>query len=337
MPSTIYDVAEKAGVSISTVSRVLNGRNRVHPETRERISAAIKALNYQQNASARALATQQSDTLGFVIPQVNDPFFFEIVRGVEDAASAAGYSLLIASQPRHANEHHYLKLFRRRYVDAMVLAAIDAHRQEILEILARNVPVVLVQQDVGEDVPAFLVENYGGACALTAHLLQHGYGRFAYITGTDYTPDNLERLRGLRDTLAGYGLDIPPEYISQGDYLRGSGYQAMLRLLDLPKRPEVVFAANDQMASDALLAIRERGLRVPEDIALAGFDDVALASYVSPPLTTVHQPAYELGFRAAQVALGMVKEEGPIEPIRVVLPTKLVIRRSCGCSNETGR
>jgi DNA-binding LacI/PurR family transcriptional regulator len=330
---TIFDVAKRAGVSIGTVSRVLNGRNRVHPETRERVLAAVRELNFQRNAFAQGLASRQTNMLGFVIPQVNDPFFFEIVRGVEDAASVKGYSLLIASQPRQANEHRYLQLFRRKHVDAMVLVAIDVRRPEIMQILEREVPVVLVQQDVGTGVPTFICDNYGGACALVEHLLDHGYRRFAYIAGSDYTPDNAERLRGLRDTLAIHGLELASEFIAQGNYLRGSGHDAILPLLDLDDPPEAVFAANDQMASDALMAIHERGLRVPDDIALVGFDDIPLASYVSPPLTTVRQPAYELGLQATQAALSMIKEPGPIEPLRVVLPTKLVLRRSCGCQS----
>lgn len=333
--ATIFDVAAQAGVSISTVSRVLNNRDRVHPETRERVLKAIRDLDYQANVLARGLANQQTNTLGLVIPQVNDAFFFQIVRGVEEATASTGYSLLIASQPRPASEHLYLDLFRRSHVDAMVLVAIDVYEREVQQIVKRGIPIVLVQLNIGKDIPSFLADNYGGARTLAEHLMEHGYRRLAYITGTNYTSDSQERLRALRDVLAEHDLELPEPYIVVGDYLRGSGYQAMLQLLDLPEPPEAVFAANDQMAIDAVMAIQARGLRVPQDIAVVGFDDIPMASYISPALTTVHQPVYELGWHAAQRALEMIRiGEAPhtlATPRVLLLPTSLVIRRSCGC------
>lgn len=337
MAATIFDVAKRAGVSIGTVSRVINNRDRVHPETRERVLKAIRELDYHANALARGLASQQTATLGLVIPQVNDPFFFQIVRGVEEAASAANYSLLIASQSRlPASEQRYLHLFRRGYVDAMVLASIKVHVHEVQEIIRQGIPIVLLQLDIGKNIPTFLADNYGGGRAMAEHLVvDHHYQRVAYITGTDHTPDSQERLRALRDVLQENNLTLPPEYIAQGDYLRDSGYQAMRQLLDLPHLPEAVFAANDQMAIDAMMAIRDHGLRVPEDIAVVGFDDIPMASYVSPPLTTVHQPVYELGWHAGQMALEIIHTNSDrpamISPRKLVLPTSPVIRHSCGC------
>lgn len=331
MSVTIFDVAERAGVSISTVSRVLNGRDRVNPDTARRVQAAVDSLGFRQNALARALVTRRSEMVGLIIPKVNDPFHFEIVRGVEDAVSLSNHSLLIVSQTRNDGEERNLVPFQRGLVDAIIAVAVDLSRAEMADLEKRNVPLVLVQQTEGEDIPSFVTDNYGGACQLSEHLLDHGYQRFAYISGSNLTCDSAERLRGLRDSLAGRGLALDDRYIAPGDYLRGSGYEAMQRLLALDPLPDVVFAANDQMASDALLVINEYGLRVPEDIAIAGFDDVPLASYITPALTTVHQPTYELGFQAAQAALNIVKEEKPIEPMHVVLPTRLVVRRSCGC------
>lgn len=335
MTSTIFDVAKHAGVSIGTVSRVLNNRDRVSPETRERVLKAMQELDYHANAFARGLASQQTNTLGLVIPQVNDPFFFQIVRGVEDAASTIDYSLLIACQSRPASEHRYLDLFRRKFVDAMVLVAIDVYGHELEQIIERGVPIVMAQQDLGKNIPTFLVDNYRGSRMLAEHLMGHGYKRIAFISGTHYTPDSRERLRALRDVLTEHDLPLPPQYIVEGDYLRGSGHRAMLQLLELPDRPEAVFAANDQMAIDAIMAIQESGLRVPDDIAVVGFDDVPMASYLSPPLTTVHQPIYELGWHAAKAALSMIGEEktnnAGTTPQVMLLPTSLVLRRSCGC------
>lgn len=339
MAATIFDVAKHAGVSIGTVSRVLNNKDRVSPETRERVLKAVRELDYHANAFAKGLASQETNTLGLVIPQVNDPFFFQIVRGVEDAATDEDYSLLIASQPRPAREreHRYLDLFRRGNVDAMVLVAIDVYPHEIQQIASRGVPIVLAQQDVGKNIPAFLSDNYGGSRAMTEHLLGHGYTRLAYIAGTDYTPDSRERLRAMRDVLAEHGLDITAEYIVKGDYLQDSGYHAMLELLKRPIMPEAVFAANDQMALDAIRAIQENGLRVPDDIAVVGFDDIPMASYISPPLTTIQQPVYEMGWHAAKRAMAMigpaetVEERALASPRVMFLPASLVVRKSCGC------
>lgn len=338
MTATIFDVARQAGVSIGTVSRVLNNRNRVHPDTRERVLRAIRDLDYRPNALARGLASQQTNSLGLVIPQVNDPFFFPIVRGVEDAASAAGYNLLIASQPQQPGEHSYFRLFHRGHVDAMVLVAIDVRPEEVKAIVDRGVPIVLVQQDIGRNIPAFLVDNYYGARALVEHLLGHGYRRLGYIAGTDYTPDNRERLRGMREVLAEHGLSLPATSIAHGNYLRGSGFRAMQELLALSPRPEAVFAASDQMAADAIMAAQAAGLVVPGDIAVVGFDDAPVASYIYPPLTTVSQPVYDLGWQAARMALEVSRadpNDPPVAPRLVQLPTTLVVRQSCGCAPQT--
>lgn len=325
---TIDEVAKRAGVSISTVSRVLNGLDRVHPQTRQRVLEVVRELRYQPSALARGLAIQQTQTLGFVIPTLSDPFYFEIVRGVEEAAAAMGHNLLVVSQPAAQDDRRYLQLFDQRRVDSMVLVGVTIPAEEMSRLVAQGFPVACLQQDVGEGVFSFRVDNYGGARAMADHLLSLGYRRIAYIAGSDHTPDNAERLRGLQDALSDRGLSLPRGWIAQGDYHRKSGYIAMQQLLGLSPLPEAVFAANDQMAIDAILAIRDRGLRVPEDIAVVGFDDIPLASYVVPSLTTVRQPAYELGYRAARAVLEALKEA--TVPTRVVLPTQLVIRQSCG-------
>jgi LacI family transcriptional regulator len=332
---TIGEVAERAGVSISTVSRVLNGLDRVHPETRQRVLEVVQDLRYQPSALARGLAIQQTQMLGFVIPTLSDPFYLEIVRGVEEAAAAVSYNLLVVSQFSARDDRRYLQLFDQRRVDGMVLVGVDIPAEELSRLAAQGFPVAILQREVGEGVFTFLADNYGGARDLAEHLLALGYRRLAYIAGSNHTPDNAERLRGLKDALAGRGLSLPEAYIAQGDYSRKSGYRAMQRLLAQVPLPEAVFAANDQMAMDAMLAIRDHGLRVPEDVAVVGFDDISLAGYVTPPLTTVRQPAFDLGYRAARAVLGALQE--PQVPERVVLPTQLVIRQSCGSALRSGR
>lgn len=327
---TIHDVARAAGVSISTVSRVLNGLDRVHPQTRQRVLSAVQELHYQPSAMARGLATQRTSALGFVIPNISDIYYMEIVRGVEEATLEKDYSLLVVSEPRLQLDQRLQNLFAQNRVDGVVAVGIVLPAALIDMAYLHGIPLAVVQQDLFPRVTSFLVDNYLGASELANHLLDvHHYERIGYIAGTNYTRDNAERLRALRDRLAEHGLDLPDELVAEGDYFPGSGYRAMQTLLDRFPNLQAVFAANDQMAADAMLAARDRGLRVPEDIAIVGFDDIAMASYIHVPLTTVHQPTYELGHEAAKWALDYL--ESPEEPSRKLLPAHLVVRRSCGC------
>lgn len=329
---TIDAVARRAGVSISTVSRVLNGLDRVHPQTRQRVLEVVRELNYRPSALARGLAMQQTHTLGFIIPTLSDPFYFEIVRGVEEAAATAGYNLLVVSQLAASDERRYLRLFDERRVDGMVLVGVAVPPDELARLCAHRLPIAALQQELGEGVYTFLADNYGGAQALATHLLRLGYRRIAYIAGSDHTPDSAERLRGLSAALAEQGLAV--FRVARGDYSRAGGRAAMLELLT-PPLPEAIFAANDQMALEAIAVLREHGLKVPEDVAVVGFDDIPLAHYVEPPLTTVRQPAYELGYRAAQAIIQALQQPG--KPYREVLPTQLVVRRSCGSALQPER
>ena len=300
---TIVDVAKRAGVSMSIVSRVINGLDRVHPQTRERVTRVVQALNYQPSAFARGLAIQQANTIGFVIPTISDPFYLDIVRGVEEGAAAEGYSLLVVNQLSKAADQRVFELFTQKRVDGLVVVGAAAP-QEILEQLRdQGFPLVLLQQAER----TISVDNYGGATLVTEHLLGLGCRTFAYIAGSDDTPDNAERFRGFQDSLAHAGVTFDPQLFAQGDFFQGSGSRAATELFARNIPFEAIFAANDQMAIDAILTLRERGLRVPEDVAVVGFDDIPLARYVVPPLTTVRQPAYELGFQGVQAVFAVLR------------------------------
>lgn len=329
---TITEVAKRAGVSISTVSRVMNGLDRVHPETRQRVLSVVETLSYEPSAYARGLATQRTHTIGFVIPTISDPFYLGIVRGVEEGAAAEGYSLLVVSQLERVDDRRVLELFTQKRVDGLVVVGVAVPQEVLAQLRAQGFPLALLQQ--GEEA-TFSVDNYGGARLMTEHLLSLGYRRIAYIAGSDDTPDNAERFRGFRETLKRAGVPFSRELFAQGDFFQGSGKEAVEVLLSRPTSFEAVFAANDQMAIDALLALRERGLRVPEDVAVVGFDDIPLARYVVPPLTTVRQPAYELGFNATQAVLAALR--GETLPEGVVLPAELVVRASCGAKLPLSR
>lgn len=329
---TIAEVAKRAGVSISTVSRVMNGLDRVHPQTRERVLDVIQTLRYQPSAFARGLATQQTHTIGFVIPTISDPFYLNIVRGLEEGAAAESYSLLVVSQTSKADERRMLELFTQKRVDGLVVVGAMMPQAVLAQLQAQGFPVVLLQQ--GEQA-TFAVDNYNGATLVTEHLLALGYQEFAYLAGSDDTPDNAERFRGFCDTLVRAGVAFNPQLFAQGNFSQGSGSGAVTELLNRKLPFEAIFAANDQMAIDAILTLRKHGLRVPADVAVAGFDDIPLARYIVPPLTTVRQPAYELGFRGAQAVVSALRGE-PL-PEGVVLPVELVVRESCGAKPPAAR
>ena len=330
---TIADVAKRAGVSISTVSRVINGLDRVHPETRERVSEVIRALHYQPSAFARGLAIRQTHTIGFVIPTLSDPFYLNIVRGVEKVAAAEGYNLLVVSQLSKTDDRRVLELFTQKRVDGLVIVGVAVPQEILVQLRAQGFPLALLQQQGGQ--ATFSVDNYGGAALISKHLLGLGYRKLAYIAGSDDTADNAERFRGFRDSLAHAGIPFDPRLFTQGDFLQGSGSRAVTTLLARETPFDAIFAANDQMALDAVLTLREYGLRVPEDVAVVGFDDIPLARYVVPLLTTVRQPAYELGFRGIQAVLSALR--GERLPEGVVLPVELIVRESCGAKLPQAR
>ncbi len=329
---TIAEVAKRAGVSISTVSRVINGLDRVHPDTRSRVSAVVQTLRYQPSAFARGLAIQRTHTIGFVIPTISDPFYLDIVRGVEEMAAAAGYSLLVISKLTRAGDRRVLELFTQKRVDGLVVVGITVPREVLAQLRTQGFPLVLLQQD---EHATFSVDNYGGAALITEHLLELGHRQLAYIAGSDDTPDNAERFRGFQDRLASSHIAFEPRLFARGDFLQGSGSRAVTELLSRKRPFDAIFAANDQMAMDAILALREHGLRVPEDVAVVGFDDIPLARYVAPSLTTVRQPANALGSQATQAVLAALG--GAPLPEGVVLPVELIVRESCGSKLPSAR
>ncbi len=310
----------------------MNGLDRVHPETRRRVLEVVEAHRYEPSAFARGLAIQRTHTLGFVIPTLSDPFYLGIVRGVEEGAAAERYGLLVVSQFSSVDDRRVLELFTQKRVDGLVIVGVAVPPEVVAQLRAQGFPLALLQQRA--EGATFVVDNYGGAVQVTEHLLGLGRRRIAYIAGSDSTLDNAERFRGFRDALQRAGVPFMLELFAQGNFFQGSGRAAVEELLARRVPFDAVFAANDQMAIDALTALREHGLKVPDDVAVVGFDDIPLAQYVMPPLTTVRQPAYELGFRATRAVLAALR--GEALPEQVVLPAELVVRASCGANGPPG-
>jgi len=339
MAVTIYDVAERAGVGIATVSRVLNNSPRVRDVTRLRVMAAIEELDYRPGAAARSLVSGRTLTIGFVLCQSPDRIFAdaflpEVLRGAGDAIQSNGFRVLLHSVEDVTAPDAYIGLVREDHADGIILSGPRSDDHQLRHLKSEGFPVVLLGQLPGSGIPFVDVDNAGAARRAVDHLICQGHRRIGMITNAPlvYTAAR-DRLAGYRDALEASGIPFAPELMRYGDFGEESGRLAMEQLLDLPELPSAVFVASDLVAFGASLAIKRRGLRIPEDIALVGFDDVRLAHFVDPPLTTIQLPAYDLGYRAATL-LNQLIDGGPVEEQEMLLQTELVVRQSCGAKGS---
>jgi LacI family transcriptional regulator len=334
---TIKDVAREAGVSIATVSRVYNNSDLVRADTRAHVQAVAARLGYSPHGSARSLITSKTSTIGVLLPDLYGEFFSEVIRGIDQTAQREGYHLLVSSSHDAASEIDAALRSMRGRVDGLIVMSPNLDAHVAVRRLAAHFPVVLLNAAVDgegdEDaLDAITVANRDGAHAMVRHLLRLGHRRIAIITGAARNFDALERLRGYRAALHAAGIAPRPEWEQSGDFSEGSGYRAAREILRLEPRPTAIFASNDAMAIGALSALHEAGVRVPEEIAVAGFDDIPMAKYMNPPLSTVHVEISALGERATERLLEVMQEPASAASRRrqVVLPTTLVIRGSCG-------
>ena len=307
MSASIKEVALKAGVSIATVSRVLNDKGPVAEATRSRILEAIERLRYVPHGAARSLITNQTDTIGVLLPDLYGEFFSEVIRGIDQAARRNGLHVLISGfHSDRAEIEAVLRALRGR-VDGLIVLSPDVDAQTLRRNLPETLPVVLLNTRINGQTPqtpgapgalnfdAINTDNHGGALAMVRHLAALGHRRIALIRGPEENADAGERLRGYRDALRAEGLAAAESLELAGDFSEDSGYRAGRLLLTLKPRPTAVFAANDSMAIGCLFALRAAGVRVPDDVALAGFDDIPIARYLTPSLSSVHVPIAELG------------------------------------------
>lgn len=340
MPPTLEEVAKLAGVSRSTVSRVVNQHPNVRPEVRERVWEVIRKTGYQPHAAARSLATRRTRVIGLIIPQAvttlfTDPYFPILIRGIADACNAHNYHLMLSlfsrrrvQESRARQDLLYQQVLRSRYLDGVVVSSAPLDDLIFPRLLEDGVPFVLIGRYSHERASYVDVDNVVGARMAVEHLLRLGHERVATITGPLNMCAGQDRLEGYRQALAARGIPVDEDLIAEGDFTEQGGQAAMRRLL--PHRPTAVFAASDMMAVGAIKVLREAGLRVPEDVAVVGFDDIPLASMVEPPLTTVRQPIEQLGSMAVELLVSLMENPGEETVHRVVLPTELVIRASCG-------
>ena len=331
MSVSIRDVARRAGVSASTVSRVINDNAPVAKDTRRRILDAIESLSYVPHVGARSLSTRKTHTIGVLLPDLYGEFFSELIRGIDQAARRNRHHVMVSGSHSDPAELEAMLRALRGRVDGLVIMAPDVNAYPLIARFGRAVPTVLLDSDPGCDLPSITIDNYGGARAVTDHLLGLGHRRIALVGGPDHNRDAGERARGWRDSLAAAGLTPDERLVFPGDFTELLGHAAGSSIGRLAPLPDAVFAANDAMAFGCLAAFGEAGLRVPEDIALAGFDDIPIARYTSPPLTTVRVSIAELGARAMSRLVKLMGNQVTDDDWRrETLSTELVVRASCG-------
>ena len=327
---TIKDVAREAQVSVATVSRVLNGSGPVSEGTRRLIREVVGRMRYVPHSGARSLITRKTQTLGVLLPDLYGEFFSEVIRGMDDTAQRNGFHLLISRA--YADRHGIETAIRamRGRVDGVVVMSPDLDAESLLN-LPSTIPVVLLcSVPKGNEIDSLTIQNCRGAREMVTHLVSLGHRRIAIIKGSPRNYDAAERLRGYRIALRDAGIAPDPSLEIVGNFTEAGGYEATKELLSMGARPTAIFAANDSMAIGALSALRESGVEVPEDMAVAGFDDIPLARYLDPPLSSVHVPICELGARAVEILLeGIAHKNGHVRK-RERVSTKLVIRRSTG-------
>jgi LacI family transcriptional regulator len=322
---TIHDVAASAGVSVATVSRVINGKEVVRADTSRRVRDAANALRYTPNLAARSLSIQQTQTIGVVLPDVHGEFFSEVIRGVDVAARAAQYHIVLSGSHSDPVEMLSVLAAMRGRVDGLIVMAPDFPRPSLREQLRGKIPLVLLNSTDGEH-DAITIDNFGGARTMMRHLAALGHRHIAFVKGPSTNADARERLRGYRQSVKAGGGDRGVEL--EGDFGEASGYEAAQRLLaNRAKGPTAIFAANDSMAVGVLAALAEQGIAVPREMTVVGFDDIPIAHYVAPPLTTIAVDTAELGRRAfllVREALGKARHT----PRQEKIPTRLVVRKS---------
>jgi len=331
---TLEDIAREAGVSRSTVSRVVNDQPNVREDVRQRVWEVIQQRGYHPNVAARALASQRSQMLGLVLPRsvssfFTDPYFPHLTQGIAQACNQFDYTLsLFLVSTKEDEDKIFPRLSRQGLMDGILLQSGQLGEQLIERLVNSNVPLVIAGRPFETEGISYIdVDNVGAAAGAVEHLIKLGRQRIATISGQPGSTVSIDRLAGYRRALQAAGRNFDDALIVEGDFTESGGYAAMEQLL--PARPDAVFAASDLMAIGAMRAARDAGLRVPDDMAFVGFDDLPIANMLDIPLTTVRQPVAEFGFKAVEVLIDLI--ENGIKPARqIIMDTTLIIRESCG-------
>jgi LacI family transcriptional regulator len=334
---TIVEVAAEAGVSFGTVSRVINNDVHVKKETRERVLKTMQQMGFIANRQARSLAGGKSNSIGLLVPDLGTEYTGEIVRGIDAELSLTGLDLILYTTHRTASkESNYVANLATGMVDGLLLVLPRSPVDFIGNLTQRKFPFVLIDhQGAGRDCPAVGATNWQGGYNATEYLIKLGHTRIGFITGSMDLGCAVDRLAGYRSALRTNHIPDMPELIYEGTFFQQDGYAGASFLLDLPDPPTAIFASNDVMAMGVMDAVRSRGLRIPEDVSVVGFDDIPQASLIHPAMTTINQPLEKMGRVATQMLLDLLKHPDK-EADRIELPTQLIVRDSCSSPATPG-
>jgi len=331
--STLKDVARKANVSVSTVSRVFNSPDKVRPATRERVRKAADALGYRPSRVARRLRLKDgsANLIGLVIPDIQNPFFADVTRGVEDVSRDRDYALLLCNVDEDSEKQKVaVETLRNEDVDGVIIPPVSPTDPAVQQLVDEDTAVVCVDRRLRDArVDTIVSDNRTGAYEAVTHLIELGHERIAFIGGISRISTSIERRKGYEAALRDHGLSVDPALVKEGDARQERGAPLTHELLDLDRPPTALFTGNNLTTLGALSALNQRGVHVPEEMALVGYDDVPWPMALNPPPTVIAQPGYEMGRRAAELLLERLKEPDQT-PTVVTLQSKLIVRRSCG-------
>ncbi|MBM4278880.1 MAG: LacI family transcriptional regulator [Deltaproteobacteria bacterium] len=336
MPSTIRDVAKIAEVSVATVSRVLNRSATVKEGTRQRVLKAIEECGFTYNAIARSLSTRKSVTIGVIVPAITNPVFAQSTKGIQDFANSCGYSIILGNSDYSSKmEDQLVEVFKEKRVEGIVLTCSDIRHEYIQRLKHSKLPFVLLYNiPFDKELNLVTIDNYKAAYEIVEHLIHLGHRRIGMIAGYFNMSDrSLVRSQGFKACLNEHGISFQQRDLIETDLTFEGGKRAMKTLLEVTPPLTGIFCSNDFIGMGAIKTIREKGLRIPGDISIAGFDDIEMASYFYPELTTIHQPAYQMGVKGAELLFKILS--GEVEgPRQIILDHSLIVRNSCGPVNQ---
>ena len=333
MNYTIKDVAKKAGVSIATVSRVINKKDRVKEETRQRVLSVIKELNYVTNFSAKALRKHRTNVIGVIVPEVSVSFYAEIIKGIENKANEYNLRLIVCDGEGNLNkEKDFVKFLYDQSIGGMIFILPSMPNDELVRIKNNRKPIVLFGRNMQKyNIPSITVDNKLGAYKAVKHLSSHGYKKIAFIGGdeAEHLYDRKERFKGYQEALRDCGHEIKSDYIISAP--SETINNVFTRLMKLPNPPDAIFCAYDELALGVLKTAQNMRIEIPKDIGLVGFDDIRICEYTSPSLTTVKQPTVMIGSLCCEKLIYSLDQAQEIQNVNLVIPPELIIRQSCGC------
>lgn len=333
MKITIKEIAKIAGVSTATVSKVLNKKDKnISEPTRQKVLDIVKEHNYIPNTIARSLVTRQTKTIGLVIPDIANPFFPELARGAEDKANESGYNIIFCNTDDNVDkEEKYINMLIEKMIDGIIFTQSAKRTKGFEKLKIGSTPIVLIDRDMELEgvVGKVLVDNFTGAYDGVNYLLNKGYRKIAFITGALTTNTSKNRLNGYKRALEDFNFPYDEAYVLAGEYKSEWGFSAIKQLLDNDIDFDAVFCGNDLIAISAIKALKDAGKSIPNDVAVLGFDDIYMAKFIEPELSTIRQPNYEMGYRAVEILVDILENPEDVDKKReLVLNTKLIIRQS---------